>query len=497
MLKAGTEGYLGLDIGGTGAKAGVFDSQGRPLGFAQRGYTPQIDTAGHAELPIEVIYDACRDAGREAVSAAGAEVVGLSVSSQGQTFVSLDQDERPLHPAIIWYDSRAARQAERISEALRQAGDEDGSDIQAVASGAKIRWLIENQPAVMKQARRFLLLPDYISYRLTGRAVFDPAMAATTGLYVESRSEYSQAGLGAVGVEADQMSTVQAAGSFIGNVRPEPAREWSLSERTRVSVGTNDQLAGALGAGNCRPSIGSETTGTCLALITLGRVVGHLPHGLFSGPFPIPEFRYILAYCKTAGLLLDWFRRELAGGASLAELDRLAETVPPGSRGLTVLPHFDGMVSPTPNLASRGAVCNLNLNHSRADIYRAILESLAFSLRENLQLAALHGFPVQTLRSIGGGARSDTWIQIKADACGVPIEVPVVREAAVLGAAMLGAVGHAGFGSVAETSERLYRVQRVFEPNLAARAAYEEAFCEYKRLQSTLFPLSEAVSAQL
>ncbi len=489
-MRARKQGYLGLDIGGTGAKAGVFDREGVRVGFGQRCYAPRVDEAGHAELPIDMIYEACRDASREAVTSAGAEVLALAVSSQGQTFVSLDDTGRPLHPAIIWYDSRAGEQARRMAKAVAQRTDgKPGRNITAVASGAKIRWLFENRPDVMKQARRFLLLPDYISYRLTGQAVFDPAIAGTTGLYQESPAGYCRAALEVAGVQTDQMSSVQPAGTAIGRVLGKPAEEWGLSDKTLVTVGTNDQLAGALGAGNCTPGIGSETTGTCLALITLARAIsGSLPPGLLTGPFPILDFRYVLAYCKTAGLLLEWFRRELAGGLSLEEMDGFAATVPPGSRGLNVLPHFDGMVSPTPNAASRGVFCNLNLNHSRNDIYRAILESLAFSLRENLEMVERCGFQMEALRSIGGGARSDVWIQIKADVCGRPIELPVEREAAVLGAAMLAAVGHGDFESVEESSGRLYRVRRVFEPNPGTRAAYEESYSEYRRLQSTLFP---------
>ncbi|MFB3902518.1 MAG: FGGY-family carbohydrate kinase [Acidobacteriota bacterium] len=490
-MKGRKPAYLGLDVGGTGAKAGVFDREGRLLGFAQRGYTQATGEAGQAELPIEVIYQACRDASREAVNAAGAEILALSVSSQGQTFVSVDESGRPLHPAIIWYDSRAGEQARRMNETIRQSGSPDGRlDVSPVSTAPKILWLFENRPEVKNRARRFFLLPDYISHRLTGKAVFDPVIASTTGFYDESRGEYFQAALDAAGVESGQMSLVRQAGSRIGNILKGPAAEWALSEKTVMAVGTNDQLAGALGAGNCRPGIGSETTGTCLALITLAGVISRpLPPGLITGPFPIPGFRFVLAYCKTAGLVLEWFRRELAGGTALAELDRLAAGVPPGSRGVTVLPHFDGMISPTPDPGSRGVFFNLNLSHSRVDMYRAILESLAFSLRENLELTESQGLPLETLRSIGGGARSDLWLQIKADVCGRPIEVPVVREAAVLGAAMLAAAGYGEFESVPESSERLYHVKRVFEPNPANRGPYDRAYAKYKRLYHVLFPV--------
>jgi xylulokinase len=481
------EGYLGLDLGGTCAKAGVFDHSGKQLALVRHPYSTRIGKDGYPELRVEEVLRASRSAVTEAVTRSGARIMCLCVSSQGQTFITLDDQDRPLHEMIPWFDSRATGQAERIRREL-QGGGCSGVDTSPIAASAKILWLRERYPDLMKRAARFLLLPDFVSYHLTGKAVFDPVIAATTGFYLMSESRYCEQALETVGVELHQLSQVAAPGVVVGDVLADRAAAWGLSPGIPVVTGTNDQLAGALGAGNCRPGIISETTGTCLALVCLAHPpLRELPAGLFHGPFPLPGTDYILAYSKTAGLLLEWFRVELNVAEELSELDHAAEGIPPGSDGLIVLPHFDGMVSPRPNVRARGAILNLTLRHSRYHLYRAMLESLAFSLMENLELLTAQGFHASELRSIGGGARSDLWLQIKADVSGIPIQRPVVTEAAVLGAAMLAAAGIGHYQSIREASEELFKVGRVFHPRSLENRQYRDVYRIYLDLQARVY----------
>ncbi len=475
-----TRAYLGLDVGGTGAKAGVYDATGRRLGAGQVAYTPTVSPEGHVELPIETVYAACRDAARAAIAQAGVSVAALAIATQGQTFVSLDAEDRPLHPAIVWYDSRAAREAAELAQAVAAAGERlPESDIAAIATAPKILWLRRHHPAQMARARRYLLLPDYLAYRLTGDAATDPCTASSTGLYRDDDPDYSPTMLAAAQISREELARIQPAGAPIGRVRPAMAAEWGLSPEALLVTGTNDQYAGALGAGNCRPGILSVTTGTCLALVTLTeQLPDPLPEGLLGGRFPIPRYQFALCYSKTAGVVLDWFRRVFCPERSLAELEALAAQSPPGSNGVTMLHHFDGMVSPRPNADARGAFCGLSLSHGLGDLYRAILESLAFSLRENQALMRAAGLPVTVVRALGGGARSDLLLQIDADVCGLPVERPAVTEAATLGAALLAVAGAGEYGSVEEASERCYRPARVFTPNQPA--AYEAPFAAYR-----------------
>lgn len=483
-------GYVGIDLGGTGAKAGLFDEHGRLVRSSGRKYTATSREAGRAEIPIGVIYDAAREACREACADSGFHTRAAAISSQGQTFVSLDAQDQPLHDAIIWYDGRATEQAARleaeVNKLIPRGADRPGITI--IATVSKIVWLREKQPDLMRHARRFLLLPDYLSYRLAGRAVIDPSTACSTGLYVENTGKYCREVFAAAGIAENQVAQLGAFGAVIGGIARGAAREWGLAEDTQLVVGTNDQYAGALGAGNCREGIVTETSGTCLGLVTLKRrLPSPMPTGIFGGMFPIPGFHFALAFTKTAGVVMDWFKRECAPGLSLAELDRMAAGVSPGSDNLTFLPHFDGTISPVPNQAARGAIYGLTLQHTRSSIYRAILESLAFCLRENLELFEKNGFPFDTIRSLGGGANSDIWLQIKADATGRAIEKPAVTEAAIKGAAMLAAYGMGAFPSLAECSAAFYQSARRFDPNPAHRAAYDAAYRRYRELKRACY----------
>ncbi len=471
----GAEAFLGLDLGGTGAKAAVFDAAGALRGFARRRLVPHTPAPGHAETDLEAVETAAREAVSEAVQAAAMPVRAMAVVTQGQTFVSLDDQDRPLHPVILWYDSRAAEQARRLTEALGA-----GRAVPAIATAPKIMWWRERDPARMARARRFLLLPDYVAWRLTGKAVSEPNTAASTGLYAMDDGRYLPAALAAAGVREEQLARVQEPGGAIGPLNPDRAAAWGLSGDTLLVTGTNDQYAGALGAGNCQPGIVSETSGTCLALVTLTETLPDpLPAGLYGGRFPVRPYRYVLAFAKTAGVVLDWFRT-LCGGVPFEVLDREAAAVPPGCRGLTAVPHFDGQVSPRPDAALRGAFRGLTLRHARADLYRALLEGLAFSLRENLDWLARHGLAPTILRCIGGGARNAFWLQLKADVLGRRVEQPAVTEAAVLGAAMLAAWGAGAFAALPEASAAWYRSGRTFAPDPAAHAAYEEPYARYQ-----------------
>jgi xylulokinase len=204
--------------------------------------------------------------------------------------------------------------------------------------------------------------------------------------------------------------------------------------------------------------------------------------------YPIEGYKYALAYAKTAGLIVDWFRQQFGAGLTLTALEALAAASPPGSRGVTVLPHFDGMVSPVPNQTARGAFLGLTLGHTTGDLYRSVLESIAYSLRENVELMQYNGLGFSVLRSIGGGAKSDLWLQMKADVTGLPIERPVVTEAATLGAAMLAATGAGEFASVAECSAAFYRAERVFAPDSQRHADYEAPYQAYCELYRKLYP---------
>ncbi|MHB9036183.1 MAG: FGGY-family carbohydrate kinase [Armatimonadota bacterium] len=484
------KGYLGIDMGGTGVKSAVYGRDGGLLGAGHVKFEPVLNNEGHVEIPIEDVYAATREATAEAVRSSGVQIRAFAISSQGETFVPLDEDGNSLHPAIVWYDSRALSQTKALSKAMLDINpaSEAAVSLEVICSAPKILWLREHYPELMSRVRRYLLLPDYFAYRMTGRAVTDNSVASSSGFYVDDTPGYASEALAAAGIEAGQLAEIQLPGTPIGTIWPDIAEEWGLSPDTLMVTGTMDQFAGALGAGNCRPGVVSETTGTCLALVTLtDKLPNPMPSGLFGGRFPIRRHQFAMAYSKTAGLVLDWFNSRFFPQKSLQGLGEMAAACPIGSGGVTVLPHFNGMVSPDPNPDARGFICNLTLSSGPMDIYRAILESLAFSVRENLELMHTHGFKPETIRSMGGAAKSDFLLQMKADVIGLPVERPKVTEAATLGAAMLAAAGVGDFKSIEEASESLYRSGRVFVPDSKSHDLYEGPYRAYVSLREKAY----------
>jgi xylulokinase len=339
----------------------------------------------------------------------------------------------------------------------------------------------------MSRARRILVIPDYFIFRLTGRGATDPVTAGSTGFYDLREGRWLEPLLDRCGLRPDMMAEVLYAADPAGRLASTAARELGLSEDVLVAVGTNDQLVGAVGAGNVTPGCASASLGTALAIVVTSRKGVGLAGTMGFGLHAVRGLYTVLAFAKTSGIVLRWFRDNFAPALGYEEVFGEAGSVPVGSGGVTCLPHFAGTGTPTFNPAVRGAFSGLELTHTRAHLARAVVESLTFTIRENLDLLAEAAGGVSELRTIGGGARSDVWLQMIADATGVVVERPATTEAACLGAAILAMAAAGRFKSVAEGSLRLYRADRRFEPNPSLRAGYDEAFRRYRALYESLY----------
>lgn len=474
--------FIGLDLGTTGIKAGVFDAAGAQLALTAREVRLETPAPGLAEFDADGYAAGVFECLREVLAAPGVDaraVRAAGLSSQAQTFVLLGADGRPVRPAVSWLDVRAGDEARELSALA-------GRKVDAISSCPKILWLRRREPATLARTRSVCLLPDYIILRLTGRAATDPQTAWSTGAYDWRAGHWAGQVLEACGLRAEMMPAVLRAGQPAGRVLPEVARELPLPAECLAAVGANDQSAGALGAGNAAPGCASLTLGTALAIIATAGRDSPVPPGLDACPHPAPGLNVLLAFAKTAGIVLRWLRDEFAPGRSYDDLFREAATVPPGAEGLCCLPHFSGTATPDFNPAARGAFAGLTLAHGRAHLVRAVAESLAFTVRENLELIG-RAVPVRELRAIGGGAASDVWLQMIADVAGLPVERPRTREAACLGAAEMAMVAAGRFPGLAQASAALYAAERRFAPDAAPRDAYDQAHARYRELYRALY----------
>jgi xylulokinase len=400
-------------------------------------------------------------------------------------------DGVPLGNAIVWMDDRAGQEAEEIAEQFGRDTfyQRTGLECGPGWTGPKLMWLRRHEPELFARTTRFLNVMDYVLYRMTGEAVTEASLCQSTGYKELSADAWWEEMVDYIGLRASQLPRIASAGEVVGRLLPEACAELGLGDGTRVVVGAMDQLAGAVGAGNVNPGSVTETTGSALAVVaTVDDIVLDPDRRVPCVPHALQDRYALLPYAPTAGMMLKWLRDQVLQDET--EYDALtagAADVPPGSEGLVALPHLAGSICPDNNPAARAAFIGLSLGHTRAHLVRAIMEAVAFLLADNLDLLRRLGVPVTDLRCMGGGAKSDLWLQMKADVVGLAVERVAEPETALLGDAVFAGLGAGVWpdaeGAVRQVAKRGGR----FEPDPAHADAYREARQRYRDAYTCLY----------
>ncbi len=498
--------FLGIDAGTTSMKAALFDEQGRQVALDRQEYTLETPAPALVELDAEIYWSACCAVVRKVLDQAGAPpeaIASLCISSQGETFVPVDEKGRPTRKAIVWLDNRAAPQADAIRErfGLDLTYQRTGQpDIVPTWPACKILWIRENEPEVFRRSRRYLWLEDYLLFRLTGQYVTELAQQTSSLMLDLHTCDWWPEMLDLVGITPDQLGRLVSPGDVVGPLSSEGAATLGLTPLTVAVAGSMDQAIGAVGSGNIASHMVTETTGGALGIIFT------LQQPVFDPLRRLPCYFHarrdhfaLLPWGQTAGMALRWFRDQFFAAetaealrAGLDPYDVItapAASVAAGSDGLVALPHLEGAFCPEFNPNARAVFFGATLRHTRAHFVRAILESVAYMLRKNLEIVEQIGGPVTEIRSTGGGARSRLWLQIKADVLQQPITPVAVEEAACLGAAMLGAVATGQYRTFEEASAAMVQVREMIHPNPANAAVYRDGFDTYVELYERLAPM--------
>jgi xylulokinase len=500
---------LGLDVGTTSVKAGLFEASGRRVSSGAREYRIGHPFPDRAELDPETYWSASVEAIRQAFAESGADprqLVAIAVSSQGETVIPVDEEGSPLGPALVWLDNRAGVEARELAERFGDAQVYERTGIPSVNptwTAPKIMWWRHNEPELFGRTRRFLLVEDFILHRLSSRFVSDGGIQCTTMLYDIRSHGWWEEMLEAVGIEPGRLPELVRPGSVVGNLSATAAEALGLSSSVRVIAGGMDQGVGAVGVGNVDGGAISESTGG--ALTVQASVDRHGLDATRQTPVYVhsaPDRYLYCPVCPTGGMALTWFRDQF-GGEEVAEaarsgrdpydlLTELAAKAPAGSEGLTMLPHLMGAFSPEYDPRATGVFYGFTLHHGKPHFVRAVLESVAFMLRKNLELLAGAGAAASEIRSHGGGARSALWNQIKADVCGLPVITLEGEDAAVRGDAMLAGVATGIFPTLAEASTAMVVTQGRYESDPSARGVYDAAYKRYGRLFDALQPIFDS-----
>ena len=411
--------------------------------------------------------------------------------------VLLDGAGRVLRPAILWNDQRTQAQCDEIHARVgrRRFIRISGNVALTGFTAPKIIWVAENEPEVYRQARNVLLPKDYVRLRLTGEYAMDKADGSGTVLFDLKKRDWSPGLLEALGIDPAWMPLTFEGPEFTGTVSAEAAEATGLKPGTPVAAGGGDQAAQAVGVGAVEPGIVALTVGTSGVVFATTPSALIEPEGrLHAFCHAVPGMWHFMGVMLSAAGSLQWYRDTLAPEMSFDDLLKEAESVPAGSEGLQFLPYLSGERTPHPDPLARGAFVGLTLAHDLRHLTRAVVEGVAFGLRDGLDLMIEAGMPAPgVIRASGGGTTSPLWRQVLADVLDAEIATVDTAEGAAYGAGLLAAVGAGWFPSVEAAAAAVITATPVASPGPNA-PRYAEVHATYRMLYPALAPSFRALS---
>jgi xylulokinase len=473
---------VGIDVGTSAVKALAVTPSGEVLGRAEEGYPLSTPRPGWSEQDPEAWWRATE----KALAALGAEdVAGLGLSGQMHGLVALDEHLRVLRPAILWNDQRTGEECRAIEDALgkRRLIERTGNRALTGFTAPKLLWLRRHEPDVYRRLAHVVLPKDYVRYRLTGDLATDVTDASGTLLLDVARRSWSNEVIDALDLEPGWLPRVAES--------PQPAGV--TDQGFPVAAGAGDQAAGALGVGAVAPAVASVVLGT--SGVVFAATEGFVADGearLHSFCHAAPETWHVMGVMLSAAGSLEWLRRAVAPRSSFERLTREAQRWEPTAEGLLFAPYLTGERTPHADPGARGAFTGLSIRHDRGALVRAVLEGVAYGLRDSFQLVEGVGISPGTVRVSGGGARSDLWLRIVASVLGVALERTAVDEGAAYGAALLAGVAAGVFEGTWEAVNACVRVTDTVEPDAAWTELYDAAYERFRALYPALRPLQPA-----
>lgn len=492
---------VGLDVGTTGCKAVLFNDSGRLIAQSYREYPLYHPKPSWSEEEPGDVWHGVVETVKEVIAKAGIraeEVESLSVSAQGEAFTPLDKELNPLYRCITTWDDRAVKQHDEFLKLIEREElfNITGHPSSPVYTLFKLMWFKQNKPEIYEKTWKFLLWEDYINMVLCGVPAIDYSLASRTMLFDIRRFNWSYELLELSGLDMDKLPEPYPSGKVVGEVSRKASEETGLAEGTLVVTGGHDQACGTLGVGAVNPGATYVATGTVESIVaslyTPLLLREMIPMGFASYCHVAPNRYLILGANPTAGLLLRWFRDkfgekyvEEASKKGVSVYDLMMEDAskaPVGSGGLLVAPYFMGAGTPNWDTYARGLIIGLTVAHGKPEIIRAIVEGVTYELRLNIETLEKLGVEIEEIRTVGGGARSRFWLQLKADITGKRVIVPNITEASSAGAAMLAGLGAKLYKDVDDAVSKFYRESKIYQPNLNVKKAYDRFYSVYVKL---------------
>lgn len=480
---------LGLDISTTGAKALLIDERGQVVASHNTPQPISMPKPLWSEQNPSDWWDGIAQSIRAVLEATHhPEISAIGLTGQMHGLVLQNAAGDVLRPSILWNDGRTQAQCDEITQRIgfERLIQLTGNRALTGFTAPKILWVRENEPEVYAQAAHMLLPKDYIRFMLTGDYAMDVSDASGTSLLDVANRRWSPEVLDALEIPAAWMPRLAEGPEITGVVSPEAAALTGLKAGTPVVGGGGDQAAGAVGVGAVEPHIISLVVGTSGVVFAPLARYAYEPEGrLHAFCHAAPGLWHFMGVMLSAAGSLQWYRDTLAPGEKFDALLAPAADVPAGSEGLLFLPYLTGERTPHPDPLARGAFVGLTSRHTKAHMTRAVLEGVAFGLRDSFRLMENAGLPAQLeVRVAGGGAQSPLWRQILADVIGATLVTTNSTEGAAYGAALLAAVGAGAFPDVASACKAAIRTGEATEPRQPD--AYASAYANYQKLYPAL-----------
>ena len=502
---------LGIDVGSTSMKALVYNLQGNVVAQGNHPTESIANDPDHPNWQVylpEPIWQGISAAIRQAVEQLGTgdRILAAAVAGLGADAVPLDERGEPLYPFINWLCTRTTPQFEWWLEhiGLERTFQVSGWQPFVWSTALRFIWLKENQPELTKRVWKWLIVEDFVNYKLTGVVSTDFTDASPTLLLDQRTLDWSDELLQAAGLKRDLFPKPQRSGAYVGEVTAGAAAHTGLPAGTPIFQGGHDYLIGALAAGAIKPGVFLDVTGTWELVITptttpqWNEPIRQL--GLTIEAHAVPD-TYCIWAGGTAASMLEWYKDQLGteaqrlegsgAGSVWTHLMAEARSSPPGANGIFFLPHFNGTTSPTLDPRSLGAFLGLNDTTKRADLVRAVIEGLDFGFLDLLKaLEQGAGQRAGKLTVIGGATRNEFWMQNKADVSGCVVETPEIEEGTALGAAMLAGVGAGFFEHLEAAVESVHKPGKIYEPDANLVRLYSELFDTYHQIFPALQQLN-------
>ena len=482
---------LGLDVGTTALKAVVLDPARGIIGAASLQHATTSPGPSYSEAdPRDWLAGALAIVSQVCAAAAisPAEVSAVGVAGCVPCLLLLDEHDEPLRPALLYNDGRAERE---IAELRAELGDEavlarTGAGVTQQSIGPRLRWLQRHEPELVARTRRICGSYEWLGGQLSGARYCERNWALESGLYDLGTATFADDLLAAAAWDAGRVSPINDPGDVVGGVTAQVAAATGLRLGTPVVAGIADHVASAFGAGlKAHGDVLVKLGGSVDVLCATDRPL--VDRRLFLDAHPRPGLWLPNGCMASGGSAIRWFQQELAGGVALSILDAEAAAVPAGAEGLVLLPYLLGEKTPLNDPLASGALVGLGLGHTRAHIFRALLESFGHGVRHHLEVLAEHGIAPARARVTNGGASSWLWKQVVADITGLTLEPVIDHPGSAVGAAFAAGVGAGAFGAWDEI-DRFVAIGDPVEPDQATRAVHDQRHGVYRGLYEPLRP---------